>query len=242
MAEVGAEHQIDVAALPIRQIVLAGEPGGSIPAIRARLEQLWDARVLDHCGATEVGPWGYGDLQGRGLYVMESEFIAEFLSVKTGTPAAAGELAELVLTTLGRFGSPIIRYRTRDLVKPTWHHEGVNRFVLLEGGVLGRTDDMMIIRGMNVFPTSIEQILRSFPEVVEFRMSAYKSSAMDQLLVEVEDRLNQPDRVANELRLRLGLKIEVQSVPLGSLPRYEGKGKRFVDKRMEKEPAGNHGG
>lgn len=241
MAEVGAEHQIDVAALPVRQIVLAGEPGGSIPAIRTRLEQLWDARVLDHCGATEVGPWGYGDLQGRGLYVMESEFIAEFLSVKTGTPAAEGELAELVLTTLGRFGSPIIRYRTRDLVKPTWHHGGVNRFVLLEGGVLGRTDDMMIIRGMNVFPTSIEQILRSFPEVVEFRMTAYKTSAMDQLLIEVEDRLNQPERVANELRLRLGLKIEVQSVPLGSLPRFEGKGKRFVDKRMEKEPAGNQG-
>ena len=235
MAEVGAEHQIDVAALPVRRLVLAGEPGGSIPAIRSRLEELWGAKVIDHCGATEVGPWGYGDLEGRGLYVMESEFIAEFLSVKTGTPAAEGELAELVLTSLGRLGSPIVRYRTRDLVKPTWQHEGPNRFVLLEGGVLGRTDDMMIIRGMNVFPSSVEQILRSFPEVVEYRMTAYKAAAMDQLLIEIEDRLEQPQRVASELRLRLGLKIDVQCVPLGSLPRYEGKGKRFVDKRNEQQ-------
>ena len=233
MAEVGAEHQIDVAALPVRRLVLAGEPGGSIPAIRSRLEELWGAKVIDHCGATEIGPWGYGDLDGRGLYVMESEFIAEFLSVKTGTPAAEGELAELVLTSLGRLGSPILRYRTRDLVKPKWQHGGPNRFVMLEGGVLGRTDDMMIVRGMNVFPTSVEQILRSFPEVVEYRMTAYKSAAMDQLLIEIEDRLDQPQRVANELRLRLGLKIDVQCVPLGSLPRYEGKGKRFVDKRKE---------
>ena len=90
---------------------------------------------------------------------------------------------------------------------------------------------MMIIRGVNIFPSAIEQILRSFPEVLEYRMTAFKVEAMDQLRIEIEDRLAQPQRVADELRLRLGLKIDVQVVPLGNLPRYEGKGRRFVDNR-----------
>ncbi|MBI3839702.1 MAG: phenylacetate--CoA ligase family protein [Planctomycetia bacterium] len=231
LAEVGTEHQIDVGELQVRRLILAGEPGGSVRAIRSRIEQTWKAQVLDHSGATEVGPWGYGDAQGQGLFVNENDFIAEFLSVETGTAAAEGELSELVITNLGRVGSPIIRYRTGDLVRPSWQHAGENRFVFLEGGVLSRADDMMIVRGVNIFPSSIEQILRSFPELVEYRLIARKAGEMDQLVVEIEDRLNDPARVATELRLRLGLKVEVRSVPLGSLPRAEGKGKRFVDER-----------
>jgi phenylacetate-CoA ligase len=136
-----------------------------------------------------------------------------------------------VLTNLGRFGSPVIRYRTGDLVRATWPQSGNNRFVLLDGGILTRSDDMMIIRGVNVFPSSIEQILRSFPEVVEYRLIARRAAAMDELHVEVEDRLSQPARIVNELQVRLGLKVDVRCVPLGSLPRFDGKGKRFVDER-----------
>jgi phenylacetate-CoA ligase len=234
MAEVAAENQIDVGELDVRQLVLAGEPGGSIPATRARIEKAWKACVLDHSGASEVGPWGYGDLRGQGLYVNEHDFVAEFLSVETGNPASEGELSELVLTNLGRVGSPIIRYRTGDLVRPSWQHPGNNRFVFLPGGVLSRTDDMMVIRGVNVFPSSVEQILRSFPEVVEYRMTARTVAEMDHLLVEIEDRLNDPARVADELRLRLGLKVEVRTVTPGVLPRVEGKGKRFIDERCDK--------
>ncbi|HEV2972777.1 MAG TPA: AMP-binding protein [Pirellulales bacterium] len=235
LAEVGAEHKLDVGSLGVRRLILAGEPGGSVPAVRDRIESLWQAKVLDHCGATEVGPWGFGDLEGNWVRVIESEFIAEFLSIATGTSAAEGELAELVITTLGRAGSPVIRYRTGDLVRPTWRSEGPNRFVRLDGGVLGRTDDMLIVRGVNVFPASIEQIVRSFPEIVEFRATVYKESQLDQLAVEIEDRLEQPDRVARELQLRLGLSVTVRTVPLGSLPRFEGKGKRFVDSRKSGE-------
>jgi phenylacetate-CoA ligase len=237
MADVAAEHQIDVSHLNVRQLVLAGEPGGSVPAIRSRIEQAWEACVVDHCGATEVGPWGYGDLAGRGLYVNESDFIAEFLSLETGTAASEGELAELVLTNLGRTGSPIVRYRTGDLVRPTWLHPGANRFVFLDGGVLGRADDMMVIRGVNIFPSSVEQILRSFPEVIEYRMTARKLGEMDHLMVEIEDRLSDPQRVATELHLRLGLKVEVRLVSLGSLPRVEGKGRRFIDERCAQTTA-----
>jgi phenylacetate-CoA ligase len=231
VAEVAAEHQIDVASLPVRKLIVAGEPGGSVPAVRARIEQAWGASVIDHSGATEVGPWGYGNSDGSGLYVTESEFIAEMLSVETGRPATEGELSELVITSLGRVGSPVIRYRTGDLVRPSWTRNGDNRSVFLDGGVLGRSDDMMIIRGVNIFPVAVEQILRSFPEVVEYRMTTTKDAEMDRLSVEIEDRLNQPSRIAEELRLRLGLKIEVTAVALGSLPRFEGKGKRFIDNR-----------
>jgi phenylacetate-CoA ligase len=204
-----------------------------VPATRARIEAAWKACVLDHSGASEVGPWGYGDLRGQGLFVNEHDFLAECLSVETGLPAADGELSELVLTNLGRIGSPIIRYRSGDLVRPSWQHPGDNRFVFLPGGVLGRVDDMMVIRGVNIFPSSVEQILRSFPEVIEYRMTARTVGEMDHLIVEIEDRLNDPDRVANELRLRLGLKVEVRAVTPGALPRVEGKGKRFIDERCK---------
>ena len=231
MAEIAEENQIDVAALEVRRLIVAGEPGGSIPTVRNRIETTWNAPVIDHAGATEVGPWGYSDSQRRGLHVNEAEFLAEFISLKTGQPAGESELAELVLTTLGRIGSPVIRYRTGDLVRPSWSSSGPCRFVMLEGGVLGRSDDMMIIRGVNVFPSSVEQILHGFPEMVEYRLTALKVGEMDTLSVEIEDRLNDPQRVARELALRLGLRVDVRCVPLGSLPRFEGKGRRFVDDR-----------
>jgi phenylacetate-CoA ligase len=231
LAEVAAENQIDPAGLYVRRIIVAGEPGGSVPALRRRIESVWNARLIDHAGASEVGPWGYGDKAGRGLFIAETEFIAEFLSLETGGPAEDGQQAELVLTSLGRFGSPVIRYRTGDVVRPRFEHLGENRFVFLEGGVLGRTDDMLIVRGVNIFPSSVEQILRAFPEVVEYRVTVQRHNSRDLLGVEIEDRLAQPERVARELHVRLGLKVEVRCVPLGSLPRFEGKGKRFIDQR-----------
>ena len=236
LAEVAAEHQINLAQLPVEKIVVAGEPGGSVPATRARIERAWDASVVDHAGATEVGPWGFADAEGRGLHVNETEFIAEFVSVATGTAANEGELSHLILTSLGRIGAPVIRYRTGDLVRPTWSNEnaptsGPNRFLLLEGGVLGRADDMLIIRGMNIYPSAVEQILHGFPEVVEYRLTARKRGELDELIVEVEDHLEQPARIAEELRIRLGLKIKVRAAPAMSLPRFDGKGRRFVDQR-----------
>lgn len=232
LVEVAEEHHFNLANFAVRKIVVAGEPGGSVPATRERIESAWNATVTDHSGASEVGPWGYGNHEGTGLHVLESEFIAEFISVESGEPATGGELSHLVLTSLGRRGMPIVRYRTGDLVRPVWPDDGPNRFVLLEGGVLGRADDMMVIRGVNIFPSSIEQILRSFPEVVEFRLTARKRGVMDELIVEVEDRLRDPSRIAKELELRLGLKVEVRLAPVASLPRFEAKGARFVDRRV----------
>jgi phenylacetate-CoA ligase len=242
LADEAAARGEDLAAGSINCLVVAGEPGGSSPAVRARLERAWGARVVDHAGASEVGPWGVGDAAGRGLRVLETEFIAELRAPDGSRPAVPGELAELVLSSLGRPGMPVLRYRTGDLVRASGaarrrpdrdpiEGEQPAEFLLLEGGVLGRVDDMLIVRGVNVFPSSVDEIVRSFEDVAEYRLTARKRGAMDELLLEVEDRRDEPQRIADELRARLGLQIRVESVAPMSLPRFEGKARRWIDKR-----------
>lgn len=235
LAATGAEQGIDTASLPIETVIVAGEPGGSLPATRERIATAWGARVVDHAGATEVGPWGFGDDAGTskppGLRIVESEFIAEFVSVETGQPATAGELSHLVLTNLGRVGVPVIRYETGDLVRPHWPAEGRCRFVRLAGGVVGRSDDMLVIRGVNVFPSSVEEVLRRVEGIDEWRLLAEKRGEMDELLIEVEDQLADPRRVADALQRSIGLRVEVRLVPAGSLPRTEHKSRRLIDHR-----------
>ena len=253
LAQVAEENGIRLAdhAKSVKRIVVAGEPGGSIPTTKVKIESAWGAEVIDHCGASEVGPWGFACPGGngaddQGIFVNEAEFIAEFIRVGE-TGAASGEdlnsavlssaeatgqgTFELVLTCLGRIGSPIVRYRTGDLVRPVWDHEHDCRFVKLAGGVLGRADDMMIIRGVNVFPASVEQILRGFPEVVEFRTTAFKQGAMDQLKIEVEATVDDIEPIRLALQNQLGFRVDVELVANQTLPRFEAKGKRFVDNR-----------
>jgi phenylacetate-CoA ligase len=234
--------QLDAAALGVRLVIVAGEPGGSVAATRSRIATAWAADVLDHAGATEVGPWGVGDHHGDGLDVIEEWFHPEFLALETGGAAEPGQLAELVLTTLGRCGAPVIRYRTGDVVRPVWAsvadvEAGACPWVRLDGGILGRTDDMLVIRGVNVFPHAIDEIVRGFPEVVEHRLTATTRESLDELALDIEDRLDDPGRVVRELKIRLGLRVDVQTVPIGSLPRFEGKGRRFVDRR--RQPGGD---
>lgn len=242
MAEAAAGAKIDLAAFAVRLVIVAGEPGGSIPAVRDRIQAAWGAAVLDHAGASEVGPWGVGVPGGAGLHVIEPWFHPEFLPVDArGAGHEEGPLAELVLTTLGRAGAPAIRYRTGDLVRPRWPGPadvaaGACPWVWLEGGILGRADDMIVVRGVNVFPAAVDRIVRSFPEIVEHRLTVATRESLDELGLEIEDRLADPQRVADELRLRLGLRVDVVAVPVGSLPRSEGKARRFVDRRRRGGP------
>lgn len=231
LAEVGASHGLNVATLGIRQLVLAGEPGGSIPSVRNRIANLWQAHVHDHAGATEVGPWGNGDRAGRGLSILESDFIAEFFEPGTDKPAAPGELAELVLTCLGRRGCPCLRYRTQDLVRARIPAANEPGYAFLEGGILGRADDMLVVRGVNLFPSSIDAVVREFAEISEYRVTVTTHQAMDQVALEVEGTSALAHTIAETLRSRLGLKIDVFPVAVESLPRFEGKGQRWVDQR-----------
>jgi len=235
LAEYANQKNIDLANSSVNKIVVAGEPGGSLAEIRHRIESAFAAKVFDHAGATEIGPWGFADAEGTGLFVNESLFYPEFLDPETNqcldpdTSQTEGQVCQLALTTLGRLGCPVVRYLTGDLVRPTWKKE--SPFVFLEGGVLSRADDMMIIRGVNVFPSSIEAILRGIEGVDEFRIEVYRQGEMDQLRIIAEDHQNDPNRIAQQIQLRLGLRVEVELAEPGSLPRFEMKGQRFVDKR-----------
>ncbi|MFG0261974.1 MAG: phenylacetate--CoA ligase family protein [Novipirellula sp. JB048] len=226
---------IDLSQNRVSRIVVAGEPGGSLPAVRQRIEEAWGAVLIDHAGASELGAWGFGSPDGRGLHVIESEFIAEVLdfggSDPRGREVAEGQLGELVLTNLGRFGGPAIRYRTGDIVRAYREHDQPSSFVWLEGGVIGRSDDMVVIRGVNIFPSSIEAILREANAAAEYRIKVSRVAEMDQLHLELEGTSQQADEAARLLRDRLALRVQVTAVGVGSLPRFEAKSRRLVDQR-----------
>lgn len=234
LAEVGASKGIDLAAGSVRLILVAGEPGGSIPATRQRIETAWGARVIDHWGMTELGPLATESYGNPGeLSLLETECIAEVLDPATLAPVAAGEVGELVITNLGRIDSPVIRYRTGDLVKPVTTPDARGRQLLrFAGGVLGRADDMLIIRGNNVFPSSIEAIVRQFPEVAEFRLIVGRHREMATLRVEVEPLPNQStqllERIQAAFASRFGFQMDLALVEPGSLPRFEMKARRLV--------------
>jgi phenylacetate-CoA ligase len=226
---------VSLADSKVTRVIVAGEPGGSVASIRARIEQAWGARVVDHAGASEIGAWGFGSGDGKGMHVIETEFIAELLrfdeSHSEGVAVDDGAEAELVLTSLGRFGGPAIRYRTGDIVRGFQNHDLPSPFLWLDGGVLGRADDMLVIRGVNVFHSSIEAIVRELAATTEFRMIASRIDEMDQLLVEIEANQDLADKLAMLLRDRLALRIAVTPVAADSLPRSEAKSQRWVDRR-----------
>lgn len=235
MAETAAAEGIDLAGSKVRGLIVAGEPGGAIPATRERIERAWGARVFDHWGMTEVGPLAFECVEAPGeLHVNEAESIAEVIHPQSGRPVPEGEPGELVMTNLGRWGAPVIRYRTGDQVVMRRARCACGRwFARLEGGILGRIDDMLIIRGNNVFPSAIEGILRSFADVVEFRTTVVTREGMSELKIEVEpspgvDGAALTARVAQAIRDRLHFRPDVTAAPPGTLPRYEMKSRRMV--------------
>ena len=239
LAEVAAEEKIDLAAGSVRGLVVAGEPGGSIPATKSRIESAWGARVYDHWGMTELGALAVEphDRPG-GLTVLESECIAEILHPETQDSVEPGGEGELVITNLGRAGSPLFRYRTGDLVKASTRVSPSGRTWLhLEGGILGRADDMVTIRGNNVFPSSLEAILREYEEVAEYRIEVTTLREMQHLKLEIEPvpaACENPEpliaRIRRTIKDRLNFQPDVAAVPPGSLPRFELKGHRFIKK------------
>jgi phenylacetate-CoA ligase len=225
-----------LAALGVKVLIVAGEPGGSIPATRRLIERRWGARVIDHHGLTEVGPVSFECWERPGgLHVNEAEFIAEVIDAATGQPVADGTMGELVLTTLGRIACPVIRYRTGDLVVRRRGGCACGRTLAwLEGGILARADDMVAVRGVNVYPAAIEAVLRHVPGIAEFRSTVSRDGAMRALSIDIElepSAANAPTiaaRAAAGLRQALGLTVPVRVVDAGTLPRFEMKARRFV--------------
>lgn len=240
LAEVAEREGRDARGSTVRLIIVAGEPGGNVPATRAAIETAWGARVIDHAGMTEIGPWGFEHLDAPGgIFVNEAEFIAEVIDPQTLTPLDLGRAAlpatgELVLTNLGRIGSPLIRYRTGDIV--TLRESplpAVCGYRWAAGGVCGRVDDMLVIRGNNVFPSAIENIVREFAGVAEYRIRIVEESSLRELAIELEpaERAAGPALAAGiegAIRDRLHFRPRITLVDPGALPRFELKAKRVV--------------
>ncbi len=236
LAEVAEQENVDLAGSSVRALVVAGEPGASIPATRERIESAWGARLFDHWGMTEIGALAVECVENpAGLHVLETECICEILDPQTHEPVAPGEVGELIITNLGRVGSPLLRYRTGDLVRADQRPCACGRELLrLDGGILGRADDMVTIRGNNVFPSTIESVLRRFPEIAEFRIVVATRRSMPHLQIKIEPVPEAADttdrlvaRVQQTMKERLNFTAEVLPVPPDSLPRFELKGRRF---------------
>ena len=235
LAEVAEAEEFDLAQSPVRTIVVAGEPGGSIPATRARIEEAWPgATVFDHHGMTEVGPVTYQcPAQAGVLHVLEQAYLAEIIDPETTEPIGTGESGELVLTTLGRHGSPLIRYRTGDLVTAAEPPCACGRLDLaLRGGIHGRVDDMVVVRGVNVYPSAVEEIVRSAGGVAEYRVTIRHNESLIEMSVEVEPETGGDSalakRLAKAFQESLSLRVPVTLVEPGTLPRFELKAKRWL--------------
>ena len=236
LAGVARETGFDLSTIPLTTIIVAGEQGGSIPTTRARMEKLWGgARVVDHHGMTEVGPTSYScPKRPDVLHVVEPAFLPEVIHPDTGKSLKRGETGELVLTNPGRLGSPLLRYRTGDLVKAAAADccECGSTELALEGGILGRTDDMVVVRGVNVYPSAVEHILRSVGGVKEYRVdiSTQRSLTELRLTLEPEDinDLDLAHRIETAFRDSLSLRIPVTIIEPGSLPRFEMKARRWI--------------
>ena len=232
LSAAAAELGMDLAGSAIRATIHAGEPGASIPATRDAIEAAFGARCYDHTGMTELGPTGVSCDQSNGVHLIESEFVVEVIDQDGRTMSAAPVAeGELVMTNLGRVGSPVIRYRTGDRVRLTREPCPCgNPFPRLEGGILGRVDDMFTVRGVNLYPSQVEAITRRHPQVLEWRIEVGRRRQMDEvtLLFESESSgRNVAATLATELRQALGARIECRRVERGSLPRAELKSNRL---------------
>ncbi|HWL95617.1 MAG TPA: N-methyl-L-tryptophan oxidase [Phycisphaerae bacterium] len=240
MAQVAAEEAINLKASKVRMFIVAGEPGGSIPATRQRIESVWGARVFDHAGMTEMGAYAFECIEAPGgIHITESEFIAEVIDPVTSQAVADGVAGELVLTNLGRWGKPLVRYRTGDFVRLVREPCPCGRSVArLVGGLLGRIDDMVTIRGNNVFPPAVEAILRRFDGVVEYLVEVDTSAALCDLRIRIEaaptaDGKMLATDIANAVRDALNFRPVVELAAAGSLPRFEMKANRWRRQKRE---------
>lgn len=199
--------------LGVQKIIVAGEPGGSLPKVRARLEEAWDAKVIDHHGMTEVGPVTVGDPDDAGrLLIKQDSYYCEVLDQDDQG------VGELVLTTLGRYGSPLLRYRTGDLVRP-------DDDFALKGGILGRVDDMVVVRGVNLYPGAVEEVVRSVGGITEYEVIIDESGSMAEVRVRAEG--SGLKTLEGRLREVFSLRIPVEEAAAGSLERFELKARRW---------------
>lgn len=241
LGETAVKEGVDIQnELNIRRIFVAGEPGGSIPETRQRIESLWNASVYDYYGLSDI----FGSCAGMceeksGLHWAEDHILVEVLDPDSGEPVREGERGELVLTTLKKSARPMIRFRTGDIVSFTSEPCACGRTAIRMLGVHGRLDDMLIIKGVNVFPSDIEAIARKDNDFTgEYKLIVERENYLDKLTVEVERSTGYAGhdgdlaaRFIRQLKSVTGVSAQVSILPPDTLPRATHKAKRVEDRR-----------
>jgi phenylacetate-CoA ligase len=244
LAQEAAVLGVDLRGSTVSRLILSGEPAGSIPQTKALIEEQWGAKAYDTAGMTEIGTIMVFECshQPGGTHIIEDNVIEEVIDPATLEPVGYGERGERVVTSFGRGAIPLIRYRTGDLVckVPASRCACSRGFDIYEGGILGRVDDMKVVRGTNVYPRAIEAIVREFPDVDEFQTVISHEGIRDEITLRVEMKPDWPVDTWRELSESLhkhlahaheGLNFRVERAGAGELPRFELKAKRTVDLR-----------
>lgn len=245
MADTANKMGIDpVRDLSIRRITCAGEPGASIPATKKRIEEAWGCKVYDHIGATEIGAWSYEcTSQPGGLHVNDAFFLVEIEDIETGRIIdEPGKNGKMLITAFDRLGKPCIRFDSKDVIRWADYTCGCGRtFRMIDGGVVGRADDITKVKGVLLAPTAIEEVVRSFPELGdEYEVVVSKAGDVDDILLKIEMSSRDEGKkdlilshLKDQLRLKTNLGYRIEVHPQGSLPRYQVKAHRFKDLRKK---------
>jgi phenylacetate-CoA ligase len=242
MAETARKMGIDPPKdLSIRKITVAGEPGGSVAATRKRMEEAWGAKVYDQVGSTEIGHWGWECRHQAGLHVNEAFFLVEIENINTGEPIKEpGKRGTMVVTSFNRKAQPCIRFDVKDIIQWSPQQCECGRtFRLLDGGILGRADDITKVKGVLLAPMAIEEVVRSLPQLGnEYQVVVTKKGDIDDITLKVEllpefksDVEAVKARLVDQLRLKTNLGYNLEFHEYGSLPRFDTKAKRFKDLR-----------
>jgi phenylacetate-CoA ligase len=223
----------------VRIVVAAGEPGANVPSTKMAIEEIWGAKCYDDIGSTEISNFGFECVAQKGTHVIETMFYAECLDPDTLEPVRPGDVGELVLSNLCTESMPLLRYRIRDLVRFNKEACRCGRtFLRLDGGILGRSDDMFQFAGVNVFPSAIENLIRQVEEFSnEYQIVVPKMGKGKHILVRVEPASSDvtPERMAGAVekfietfKYRITVTPDVEIVEIGKLPRFELKAKRLI--------------
>jgi len=249
LAQVAAEEHIDPRDFGLRVMVFSGEPGAGIPATKRAIEGAFGAACIDSGSMAEMTPWMSNAECAfrRGMHLWQDIVYCEVCDPRTYTPVAYGREGTPVYTHLERTSQPMIRLASGDLTR--WVDEPCEcgrTYPRLPAGIFGRLDDMCIVRGANIYPSAVEEILRASEGFGgEFQMIISRERAMDELVIRVEYTQDvasraaiapatleaMRERIAARLRAGLGIRPVIRLEPPGTLPRTEFKARRVVDNR-----------
>ncbi|MBU1903282.1 MAG: phenylacetate--CoA ligase family protein [Proteobacteria bacterium] len=239
LGETGKKIGMPLADSKVKIVVAAGEPGANVPATKAAIQELWGAKCYDDIGSSEISNFGFECIAQKGTHVIESMFYAECLDPETLKPVAPGEVGELVLSNLCTESMPLLRYRIKDLVRFDLERCECGRtFLRLDGGILGRSDDMFQFAGVNIFPSAIENLIRQVPEFSsEYQIVVPKFGSGKHMKIRVEPASPEISkegmaqavkRFIETFRYRITVTPDVEIAEIGELPRFELKAKRLI--------------